>query len=126
MNGFKVGDLVKVANWGAQYSSHRDWFLAHMSNAGFKAEWAIRYAFDNALYEIESLGDSAKQKTYQVLYTDGYRYLISVAETRSVYQPVYLIQEYGLKRPPRKMTKADIEKELGYEVEIIEENKNDT
>lgn len=98
-----------------------------MSNAGFKAEWAIRYAFDNALYEIEELGDSAKQETYQILYTDGYKYLISVAETRSVYQPVYLIQEDGLKlkRPLRKMTKADIEEELGYEIEIIEDKKNE-
>lgn len=123
MNEFKVGDLVKVANWGAQYSSHRDWFLDHMNDDGFKAEWAIRYAFDNALYEIESLGDSAKQKTYQVLYTDGYKYLISAAKTRSVYQPVYLIQEDGLKRPPRKMTLKEIEKELGYEVELVAEDK---
>ena len=125
MNEFKVGDLVKVANWGSQYSSHRDWFLAHMNEEGFKTEWAIRYAFDNALYEIESLGDSAKQKIYQILYTDGYKYLISVAGTRSLYQPVYLIQEDGLKRPPRKMTKADIEKELGYEIEILMEKKNE-
>ena len=123
MNEFKVGDLVKVVDWGPQYSSHRDWFLAHMSNAGFKAEWAIRYAFDNALYEIESLGDSATQKTYQVLYTDGYKYLISVVDGRSVYQPVYLIQEDGLKRTPRKMTLKEIEKELGYEVELVAEDK---
>lgn len=125
MNKFKVGDLVKVANWGSQYSTHRDWFLAHMSDTGFKAEWAIRYAFDNELFENES-GERAKQETYQILYIDGHKYLISVAGTRSCYQPVYLIQEDGLKRLPRKMTKADIEKELGYEVEIIEENKNDT
>lgn len=124
MSEFKVGDLVKVANWGAQYSTHRDWFLAHMSDAGFKAEWAIRYAFDNELFENES-GEQAKQKTYQILYTDGYKYLISVAETRSVYQPVYLIQEDGLKRPPHKMTLKEIEKELGYEVEIIEDKKNE-
>ena len=123
MNEFKVGDLVKVADWGSQYSSHRDWFLAHMSNAGFKAEWAIRYAFDNVLYEIESLGDSAKQKTYQILYTDGYKYLISAAKTDSLYTPVYLINEKGLKRAPRKMTLKEIEKELGYEVELVAEDK---
>ena len=123
MNEFKVGDLVKVANWGSQYSSHRDWFLAHMSDAGFEAEWAIRYAFDNALYEIESLGDFAKQKTYQILYIDGIKYLISIADTDSLYTPVYLIHEKGLKRTPRKMTLKEIEKELGYEVELVAEDK---
>jgi len=118
MNEFKVGDLVKVVDWGQQYSTHQDWFLAHMNNDGFKIEWAIRYAFSNALFEIKSLGDSAKLETYRVLYMDGVTYLISSIADTQAYQPVYLFNESGLKRPPRKMTKADIEKELGYEIEI--------
>lgn len=120
---FKAGDIVKITEWGYQYQSNLDWFYEYITSAGFEVKWAIRYAYGNPMFLVDSLGEPAKLDSYRIYYAvpEQDKYLISVDND---YAPMYLFSARGLKPAPRKMTLDDIESELGYEIELIGEWKN--
>ena len=116
MSELKVGDTVYVHNWGAKYTRHIDWFIDKLKEHrdDFNVSWAIRYAYD-------VFGEVTPGNTpYEVLYIDGTKVLIT-----NVYGEgqTYLVDKYSLGDCParkfRRMTKAEIESALGYEIEII-------
>lgn len=120
MSKFKAGDIVTVVDWGRQYSTYADWFLSRKSE--FPAEWLVKYAYDNCMFERPL----THKCYYTVLYVAGNMYLIG--ECRGYtgrLGSVYLISEGGIALAPKRMTKADIEKELGYTIEIIEEDEDE-
>lgn len=111
----KVGDTVFVKNWGDKFPMYTDWFVAQLKDKDFDVRWAIRFAYGVC-------GDvSPRNMPYVVLYVSGDKALITDASSL-VDGKVYLFGINGL-RYFRRMTKQDIEKELGYEIEIIGEEE---
>ena len=118
MSKFVVGCTVKVVDWGRQYSSYDTWFKRHQFE--LPVEWLIHYAYENDNFErSQQLID----RIYRVLYVDDDICLIGEYSDNDILRGVFLVNEEGLKLAPRKMTKADIEKALGYEVEIVEDDE---
>ena len=112
MRELKAGDRVFVKNWGSKFPSYSDWFVAQIQShrKDFDIRWAIRFAYD-------VMGDiSPECVPYKILYVENDKALIT--KDCDFDYPVYLIATHAL-RPIRRMTKAEIEKELGYEIEII-------
>ena len=118
MSKFKAGDVVTVVNWGKQYTTYTEWFLFRKSE--FPTEWLVKYAYANCMFKRP-----LTHKYYTVLYVDDDMCLIGEREGYNTGRlgSVYIISEDGIALAPKRMTKADIEKELGYRIEIIEENK---
>ena len=112
MSEFKVGDNVFVKNWGDKYPICEDWFLRNMRKDEFDDRWAIRFAYNVT-------GVVAPYETrFKILYIDGNKALITKASGASS-NHVYLMSMDGLVLARKRMTKAEIERELGYEIEII-------
>lgn len=112
MAKFKVGDKVKVVNNGSRYDTFIGWFEAHREY--LKTEWLVEYRYND--------DDIITGDICTVLYcaphtmnTSNMLYLIEHSSGC-----VYLIGEAGIEFACRKMTLADIERELGYPVEIVE------
>ena len=113
----KAGDIVKVVNWGRNYSTYTDWFLEQADK--LKPEWLVRYAYN----------DSRNYERYPKNHSDNRRWeVLSVVEDCAlITQPdlfrpeVYLISLDGLSPLTREMTLSEIEAELGYPVKIIKE-----
>ena len=62
----KAGDIVRVTDWGCQYSTNSVWFMAHMDD--LETEWLINYAYgDSTHYDGHQFSDMNK---YRVLYVD--------------------------------------------------------
>lgn len=113
MAKFKVGDKVRVINNGSRYDTFTGWFEAYREY--LKTEWLVKYRYgddDNITGDICTVLycaphiNCAHIMLYLIEHSEGY---------------VYLIGEAGIEVASRKMTLADIEKELGYPVEIVEE-----
>ena len=118
MSKFKVGDIVRVTNWGDQYSVCTPWFTKHAS--GLKLEWIINYRYGNDNYSKNS------NERFKVLFVDpndgrcliGEMFINMIGST-------YLVGEDGLAHVRKRMTQDDIEMALGYKVELIGEWKNE-
>lgn len=111
MSELKVGDNVFVKNWGDKYPVCEEWFLRNMRKNEFDDRWAIRFAYDVT-------GVVAPYETrFKILYIDGNKALITKASCTT--NPVYLMCMDSLVLARKRMTKAEIERELGYEIEII-------
>ena len=112
MAEIKVGDIVYVYNWGAKFPVHEAWFIEQLEHnrENFDICWAIRFAY-GITGEV-----SSRNVKYKILYLDGDRALITALY--GVNNPVYLIGTDALSKR-RRMTKEEIEEELGYEIEII-------
>jgi len=130
MNNIKVGDIVKVKNWGRCYTTNTPWFIKNFTNIVIvDPECIINYAYDdNEMYKKYYIMNSDPNE-YRVLYiSDGLALITDECFLRkfdgSIRKAVYLISFDGLKKI-KKMTKAEIERELGYEIEIIGEREND-
>lgn len=115
----KAGDLVRVKNWGKGYTTYTGWFLNNFKN--LKPEWIINFAYNNSnKYENMCKTDSA---TYKVLYVEDSKALICEHDLFNIVRETYLIGTDGLEDVPKRMTKKQIEKELGYPIEIVEEEE---
>ena len=124
MNGIKVGDIVNVTNWGGVYSTNLHWFKENFD--ALDRDWIIRFAFDDASKYSEFGSNSLDETKYKVLFIGKHNMwdkLVALIAEDYDYSPVYLIALDALitKPVPKKMTKAAIEKELGYEIDIVEE-----
>ena len=122
MREFKVGDIVRVTNWGGQYSTCTSWFIAHASE--LKLEWMINYRYGNCSWD----DNHSANEQFKVLFVDSKdgRCLISrMLFNCDIMHGVYLIGSDGLALARKAMTQDDIEMELGYRVELIGEWKNE-
>lgn len=116
MREIKAGDTVFVNNWGSKFPMFEEWFVRQMvdNSEEFDIRWAVRFA-----YGVTGMVSTNKNEPYKVLYVSGDKALITELNCE-VNGPIYLIGTYGL-RQFRRMTKSEIEKALGYEIEIIGE-----
>lgn len=118
---FKVNDIVKVLDWGFAFSSDLDWFNDHSKD--LKIDWIATYAYlDQDKYYNCKTTDNHR---YIILYVDyeGHRALIKDADTDMTH--TYLIRLEALTRYhyEKEMTVKEIEKELGYPIKIISDDK---
>ena len=131
MYNFKVGDIVQIRDWGAMCSTYSDWFVrnAHLLDI----DWIARYAYgDNRnylKYNNKEKDDNDKRK-YKILYLDmcedncsHYALIESLNEPNNENEQVFLMSIYGIKPLKKQMTLEEVEKALGYEIEIIEKEK---
>ena len=117
----KVGDIVKVKDWGESYSSAIDWFLNnhnHIDN-----QLMIRYAYgDSRNYDVYN-SDTGKKDPfeYEVLAVANDKALIAEPSNYNNTQ-AFLVRTEALinTKEIRHMTVEEIEDELGYPIEIIE------
>ena len=122
----KAGDIVRVTDWGRQYSSNSLWFEMHIDD--LETEWLIKYAYgDSTHYMKHKYTDINK---YQVLYVDEYegKCLITQKYYYDYYSNVYLISLKGVElydKPTEiEMTISEIEEKLGVKnLRIIKEDK---
>ena len=93
MRELKAGDTVFVDNWGAKFPVYEDWFMKQIMDHkdDFNIAWAIRFAYGIS-GEV-----SPKDAEYKVLYVEDDKALTKI----------------------RRMTRAEIEEELGYKIKII-------
>ena len=122
MREFKVGDIVRVTNWGDQYSTCTSWFIAHASE--LKLEWMINYRYGN----FSKNDNHPANEQFKVLFVDSKdgRCLIGrMLFSGDVTHGVYLIDSDGLASVRKAMTQDDIEMALGYKVELIGEWNNE-
>ena len=121
----KVGDIVRVTDWGCQYSTNSLWFEAHKDD--LETEWLIKYAHgDSTHYINHQYNDTNK---YQVLYVDEYEGKCLIA-SKTCFDRVYRVYLIGFKGvelydKPTEMTIAEIEEKLGIKnLKIVKENDN--
>lgn len=126
-----VGDIVKVRNWGRSYSYDNQWFNNHFDELDHN--WIINYAYNNSKY-AEYSSFKSDPNYYKVLYIgfNAYEPVALIAnyhntEFGNAYVgAVYLIglDTLDVVEHIKQMTKAEIEKELGYKIEIINESED--
>ena len=80
----------------------------------------INYSYNNYNYEHKPI-----DMRYVVLYVDDYMCLIGNYSEFKHLRSVYLINESGIELAPRRMTQAEIEKTLGYKIEIVGDDEDD-
>ena len=112
MSKFKVGDKVRVVNNGNRYDTYTEWFEAYREH--LKTEWLVKYRYND---DDVITGDICTV-LYYAPHTTFHDMLYLIKHGTDY---VYLIGEAGIEVASRKMTLADIEKELGYSVEIVKE-----
>lgn len=123
MSKFKVGDIVRVTNWGRQYSTCTLWFTKHASE--LKLEWMINYRYGIYLKNSDHNPDE-RFKVFKVLFVDQDSGKCLIGEMFiNMVGCTYLIHEEGLVHVRKRMTQDDIEMELGYNVELIGEWNNE-
>lgn len=125
----KVGDLVRVTNWGGGFTTNSAWFLDHAHD--LDVNYLIRYAYNDSTNYFERKNND--DRIFEVLYVDNVlapNALITLATDSMTYndddyKKVFLIdcKDLELVNKPEKrvMTLKEIEEELGYEVSIISE-----
>ena len=117
----KVGDFIRVTNWGLSIPADREWFEERKNELDFM--WVIRYAYsDDGNFRRCCFTDEQK---YIVLYIDSVykRALISKWWGNG---KVYLIKLDGIELydKPTEMTISEIEEKLGVKnLRIIKEDK---
>lgn len=126
----KVGDIVKVKNWGNSWNTDTSWFMEHQE---IKPEWMINYKYDDwEKFDKYYNTNNNDEETYEVLYIDpeNKRALIrpydeDVKGFVGFHTPTYLlglksIELYG---EPIEMTVSEIEEKLGIRnLKIIAED----
>ena len=121
----KVGDIVRVTDWGCQYSTNSLWFLTHMDD--LETEWLINYTYDDTTHYTEHQYNDTNK--YRVLYVDEHEGKCLITQ-KSYSDRVYDIYLIGLKGvelydKPTEMTISEIEEKLGIKnLKIVKENEN--
>ena len=122
----KVGDIVRVTDWGRQYSRRTAWFKEHINQ--LETEWLINFAYGDQTHYMEHKCDDITK--YKVLYIDivaGLCLITPFSWFNGVIDDVYLIglDAVELYDKPIEMTISKIEETLGIKnLKIIKENEN--
>ena len=127
MKKIEVNDIVRVTDWGKQFSSNTAWFNEHRTELNL--DWIIRYAYKDSRHYVEHQYDDNNR--YKVLFVDTqYNKALISSYTHffsSEYEEVYLIGIGGIELydKPTEMTISEIEEKLGVKnLKIIKENNN--
>ena len=120
----KVGDIVRVKNWGNSWNTCTSWFLEHSKE--LKPEWMINYKYGDWEKFNKYYGERDDDEKYEVLYVDsiGEKVLIRSYDEDTIElekEVGFLGSTYllGLKAvelydgEPVEMTVTEIEKRLG-------------
>lgn len=119
----KVGDKVKVIDWGKKYSTYTDFFSEHdFSLLGLLNKSRISVK-DIASYE--SCKGSFKDYTFEVLYIGKHHNedtMIAFIKAVDKYDCTYtfLVGTEGLALDVLKMTYEEIREKLGYDFELVD------
>ena len=111
---YEKGHTVNVTNWGEMYTQYSSFFN---NKAIIPTSVIARYAFNDNSNTLKcKYSDS---KVYEVLYVDWAERIAVITFHEGINSPVYLVGLAGLKPCPKRMTKEEIEQELGYPIEIV-------
>ena len=116
---FKVGDKVKVKNWGRSYSTYTSFFEERQNDSNMKIEYMINYAYNNDKFlkyrELNSDPD-----TYTVVYVSNFLSPILIQDS---FEATYIVGDDALEFENKKMTLKEIEEQLGFSIELISEDE---
>ena len=117
----KVGDVVRVTNWGRGYATNSVWFEKYFDFLDPK--WVIGYAYGDEDNYLHCRFDDDRK--YKVLFVADDHALISLSGDSEDYDgATYLIgtDSIELYDSPVEMTVAEIEEKLGIKnLKIIKE-----
>ena len=115
----KVGDIVRIINWGRGYTTNSAWFEEYFDFLDPK--WIIGYSYGNEDNYLHCQFDDNRK--YKVLFVADDRALIAL-NSASEYGATYLIATDAIELydSPVEMTVAEIEERLGIKnLKIIKE-----
>lgn len=116
MSSLKVGDVVRVTDWGKSYSTNKLWFKEHEKELNI--DWLIRFAYgDNRKYLDKTVckHDTCK---YIVLFIDDV-FRLALITSGDEFDSVYLISTCAIVPCRKRMTLKEVETILGYSIEIV-------
>lgn len=122
---FKIGDIVRVTDWGEAYPTDDSWFEERVGT--IPLNYIMRYAYGNhSNYDkYKNSDDPAK---YTVLYvSDGNPSRVLICNEDSIDREVYMLDVNGIELYDElvEMTISQIEKKLGIShLRIISEEKD--
>lgn len=125
MEEIKVGDIVRVTDWGSEFSSYDSWFKDRANV--LKLDWLIHYAYNtSAMIGHSELADDLE---FRVLYVDDEinKHILITPKSRYL-GGVYLIGIKGVELYDKstEMTISEIEEKLGiHNLKIIKENTDE-
>lgn len=120
----KAGDIVRVTDWGRQYSTNTTWFVDNFNK--LELDWVIHYAYDDNISFLErQFTDDAK---YRVLYIDDVedKALITKKYASKCIGAVYLVNLECLELYDKEteMTIKEIEEKLGiHNLKIVDKHE---
>lgn len=121
----RVGAIVKVINWGAMYTTPKDWFEEHED---ISRNLLMRFAWEDGRPDNVNCQYYSRNKEFRIEYLDldsfEPRALIS-GVSESDYRPVYCIGIDGLEEAVLEVTMDEIEAKFGRKVKIVERKKGD-
>ena len=110
----KVGDIVRVTNWGQQYDSNESWLETHYTQGKIPLIFVAQYAYgDNYNYRNHRYDDDTR---YKVLYvSDEPKSRVLIRDERPMCAKIYLLDIDGVELydKPVEMTISEIEEKLG-------------
>lgn len=116
---FKVGDKVKVKDWGCSYTTFTSFFKDRQNDSNMKIEYMINYAYNNDKFlkyrELNSDPD-----TYTVVYVSNFLSQVLIQDSL---EATYIIGADALEFKNKKMTLKEIEEQLGCSIELISEDE---
>lgn len=123
----KVGDIVRVTDWGTMYDSNESWFETQYTQGKIPLIFVARYAYgDNYNYCNYMYDDDTR---YKVLYvSDEPKPRILIRDERPMCDKIYLLDIDGVELYDKsvEMTVSEIEKKLGIKnLKIIKESDDD-
>ncbi len=111
----KVGDRVRVKNWGQEFSTALNWCVENKDD--IPIELLIRYAYGDSSRFIKYGSESGDTNVYRVLYIKNRRAIIG---TNNDFGAVYIIAVSALESEFVELTLEEVEKRLGYRVKIVD------
>lgn len=118
---FKVGDKVKVKDWGCSFTTYTGFFKDRQNDSDMKIEYMINYAYNNDKFSKYSELNSDPD-TYTVVYVSNFLLQVLIQDS---FEATYLIRSDALEFKNRKMTLKEIEEQLGFSIELISEDEKE-
>ena len=108
----KVGDIVRVADWGEVYDLDAAWVETQYTQGKIPLNFVAQYAYgDNYNYWNHKYDDDTR---YEVLYVgDGPKPKVLICEARPIRTKIYLLNIAGIELYPVEIPISTIEEKLG-------------
>lgn len=118
MSLIRVGDVVRVTDWGKSYSTNKMWFKQHEKELNI--DWLIRFAYDDDRKYVDKTVCKHDKRKYTVLFIDDASRLALIT-SGGEFDSVYLISTYAIVPWRKRMTLKEIEEIIGCPIEILVE-----